>query len=373
MRRRVLSCGGLVCALAGCWADDSRVGGFTSEQWTALQEQYKQPEISADCPNVATGNCDDAARLGQKLFFEPALSSNGQVACVTCHDPKRSYVDARDDNGVSLGAVTWTKRNTISLVNIDFKPTLTWTGACDKRPCLYPENVITDIALPKAMNTSPALVAPLVASVVRGTDDFAMLYNQTFNGYGSTAFDDDNVILTRVSIVLTTYMRRLVSLDAPFDQYIKGNASALSESAQRGFELFVGKAMCAECHSGGAFSDGKVHVTGVQQNNEHWPDPDLGAGGTGGFFTPPLRGIAETAPYMHDGSIPTLAGVIELYRRGGDASGYTGVKDPLMQPLDITDDEARDLESFLKELTGERLSPSLTTDIRCAGGVCGPW
>jgi cytochrome c peroxidase len=119
-----------------------------------------------------------------------------------------------------------------------------------------------------------------------------------------------------------------------------------------------------ECHRGSLFSDFKPHVTGVEQRGEHAPVTDGGHAGTGAFVTPALRNVGETGPYMHDGSLETLADVIWFYRQGGAATGYVGTKDPLIQPLEITDDEARDLEAFLGTLTGTPIDPTLTTDIR---------
>jgi cytochrome c peroxidase len=124
--------------------------------------------------------------------------------------------------------------------------------------------------------------------------------------------------------------------------------------------------MCIECHRGPLFTDYRFHVTGVEQRGENAPSIDPGPWpfGTGTFYTAPLRQISETGPYMHDGSLQTLADVIWFYRQGGAATGYVGEKDPLMQPLDITDDEARDLEAFLCALKGDDIAPQLTRDLR---------
>jgi cytochrome c peroxidase len=364
MRRRALSLGWLACALVGCWSEEPRVDGFTDDQWAALQRQFKVYEPPAVClGDSGPEPCDRGFELGQRLFFEPALSGTGNVSCVTCHDPDTWFVDKRR-TPVSMGAVRFTQHNTISVVNLVYKPNFTWTGKCQDRACSSPESVIIDIALPKAMASSPAIVA----NVVRTKPAYAQLYMDAFGSLGG-----DDTITENVAKSLKAYMRQLQSTHAPFDAYIAGNATALSDSARRGFTLFVGKAMCAECHSGAFFTDGRVHVTGVKQGGAPGPVTDSGAGTTGGFLTPPLRHIAETAPYMHDGSLATLADVIELYRRGGDASGFTGEKDPLMQPLDITDDEAHDLEAFLKSLTGSPISSDLKADLRpVEGGGSGP-
>jgi cytochrome c peroxidase len=369
MRRRALSWGWLACALVGCWSDESRVDGFTAEQWEALRDDYAQPTFPATCLGQPA-SCEASATLGHKLFFEPKLSHGDSVSCATCHAPTAWFVDTRVPNAVSVGAVKPTAHNTISLVNLALKPNVTWTGACTplfsttSRRCESAEDVITDIALPRAMSDQPENAPPRVAKLIRDTGDYAMFYTSAF---GTPLMHSDLETYNNVAKALARYSRKLASLSSPFDAYIAGDPSSLSESARRGFTLFVGKAMCAECHSGSRFTDGQGHVTGVQSPRN---TPDAGIGGKGGFFTPPLRHIEMTGPYMHDGSLATLADVIAFYRRGGDSIGFVGVKDPLMQPLEITDDEARDLEAFLRALTGQPVPDALSADIRCAGGSC---
>ncbi|HUS32593.1 MAG TPA: cytochrome c peroxidase [Kofleriaceae bacterium] len=322
-----------------------RSDGFTDAQWTALQKQYTLESP----PEMCSGPCSLGFPLGQRLFFEPALSGNGEVSCATCHAPTGWYVDPRRTD-VSFGTVKWTQHNTISLVNLAYKRTFTWAGQCGDHSCLSPNDVIVDIALPKAMTSTRTLVT----QTIENNPEYLYLYRSSFS------LGDPDVV-ANVATSLHAYMRALVSVDAPFDAYIAGNDSALSDKARRGFALFVGKAMCAECHRGPMFTDNTIHVTGVAQRGEHAPAMDAGAPG---FFTPGLRNIDKTAPYMHDGSLANLADVIDFYRRGGDTSGFSGDKDPLMQPVDITDDEARDLEAFLHALTGQALPETLTMDLR---------
>ena len=344
-------------ALAGCWSDET-VNGFTPEQWAALQKQYAEPAP----PTICVGDCPKA-ELGQALFFEPALSSTSQVSCATCHDPVGWFTDTRRDNSVSLGATKWTAHNTISLVNIAVKDAYanhapfgpyTWTGECQDRDCTTPDDVVTDIALPRAMGSS----ATIVAKAVRTAPEYRQMYNLAF-GESPDAVPDATV-LANVVTAFDQYTRQLVSLDSRFDEYIKGEA--LDESARRGFALFVGKAMCAECHRGPLFTDFNAHVTGVRQSGDHAPATDDGHAATGLFLTPSLRNVAQTSPYMHDGSLRTLADVVDFYRWGGATSGFIGDKDLLIQPLDITDEDAEDLVAFLRSLTGTLVPSNLTAD-----------
>jgi cytochrome c peroxidase len=165
----------------------------------------------------------------------------------------------------------------------------------------------------------------------------------------------------RVAMALATYVRTIVSGDAPVDRYVAGDTRALGESARRGLQLFTGRAGCASCHSGPTFTDELFHNTGVA-----WRDPASGLGllaprdpgradvtgrddDRGAFKTPTLREAARTAPYMHDGSVRSLDAVIDFYDRGGQPNPAL---DPKLRPLQLTAQDKRDLVSFLQALSG---------------------
>ena len=346
------------------------MGEFTPEQWQGLKDSFRLDWAPAACD----AQCENAAKLGQALFFEPKLSGTGTVACVTCHAVstgagKPAWLsDLRAENAVSASATGYTRHNTISLVNVALKEDLapsdqhwfTWTGQCSSGPCMTPGIVITDIALPRAMASTPAIIGDLI----RGDRFYAELYGAAYQE------SDDATILANVVRAFEAYMRRLVSVDSPFDRFVQGDDAALDDSAKRGFALFVGRALCIECHRGPLMTDYGFHVTGVEQRGLHAPLTDDGRDHTGAFFTATLRQTAETGPYMHDGSLQTLADVVDFYRWGGAAAGYIGEKDPRIVPLEIDDDDARDLETFLRTLTGSPVADALRVDTRCMGGAC---
>jgi cytochrome c peroxidase len=196
--------------------------------------------------------------------------------------------------------------------------------------------------------------ARIIARAVRTDPTYVTSYRRAFDRDPV----DDIQIQGDVELALDAYMRRLVSFDAPFDRFIAGDDAAIDASAKRGFVVFLGKGMCAECHHGGMFTNASPHVTGVEDASE-----DKGYADTGAFFTPGLRYVAETAPYMHTGSVDRLADVIEFYRWGGDPGGYHGTKDPLMLPLEAwTAADSRDLEAFLHTLTGKPVADGLRRD-----------
>jgi cytochrome c peroxidase len=174
-----------------------------------------------------------------------------------------------------------------------------------------------------------------------------------------SAFGEGPITRRKIELALATFERSIVSTEAPFDHWIKGEDSAISESAIRGFDLFNGKAHCASCHSGWAFTDSSFHDIGTATGD------DLGRGRLFptsaklryAFKTPTLRDVARRAPYMHDGSVPTLAAVVDLYNRGGIDRPS---RSELIEPLGLTATEKADLIAFLQTLTGTPASWSMT-------------
>jgi cytochrome c peroxidase len=174
----------------------------------------------------------------------------------------------------------------------------------------------------------------------------------------NAAFGKGDITTVRLEQALATFERSIVSDEAPFDRWIRGNETAISASAKRGFDLFNGKANCAACHSGWAFSDASFHDVGVAQND------DLGRGRLFptsvklkyAFKTPTLRDVARRGPYMHDGSLPTLKDVVDLYDRGGIDRPS---RDDAIHQLDLPQSEKADLIAFLETLSGKAQSVSV--------------
>lgn len=341
--RRLVFYGVLAIVASGCWSDDRRGGVFTEDQLARLREQFAPLVATPAC--TTDERCLVMRRFGQELFFDPRYSGTGDVACSTCHDPTTWYADGRRENAVSWGAGEWTRRNTISLVNSTLKPagTFSWTGLSTA------SDVILSIAWPRAMLTD----ASTVGQRILADDRCRAAYEGVF---GAPATNEQ--VGKDAVTALELYMTDLVSLDSPFDRFIAGDDGAMGEAAIRGFGIFVGKGMCIECHRGPQFSDGSFRVTGVPQRGAHAPTFDSGREGTGAFLTAPLRNITRTAPYMHDGSLASLEEVVEFYRWGGGVTDFP--KDPLMEPLEITDVEAHDLIAFLTALEGTPLPDALT-------------
>jgi len=254
---------------------------------------------------------DEKVDLGRRLFNDRRLSRDGTVSCATCHEPERAFSDGR---AVAVGVFGRTgRRNAPALVNRGYGRSFFWDG---RIPTLE-ELVLKPVQDPNEMDLTLEEASARVALPV-----------------------------LEISQALASYVRSLLSGDAPFDRFVNGDRNALSPAQQRGLQVFRGKGNCASCHVGPTFSDERLHNTGVA-----WRDgrlADQGAG-RGDFKTPSLREVVRTAPYMHDGSLATLEDVVEHYDRGGRANPFLDVE---LRPLKLTGLEKRDLREFLEGLSG---------------------
>jgi cytochrome c peroxidase len=249
--------------------------------------------------------------LGRRLFREPRLSRDSTIACTTCHDPSRAFTDGRP---VAVGVSgRHGRRNVPTLVNRAWGRLFFWDG----RVRTLEEQVLRPIEDPNEMDLPARDAAARVG-----------------------------ISTLELSQALASYVRSVMSGDSPYDRFIAGDRNALTDEQQTGLQIFRGKGNCTRCHVGPTFTDERVHNTGVAWRDSRLADE---GGGEGTFKTPTLREVARTAPYMHDGSFDTLQQVVEFYDRGGNANPAL---DSEIRPLRLTEDEKRDLVTFLSSLTG---------------------
>lgn len=358
---RTLFSGVLACALA------SFLGGLplasqSPEEFTLpLPPGVLAPIVPDDNPLTA-----EKVSLGHKLYFDVRLSADDTVSCATCHDPTKGFADGKA-LATGIGGKTGA-RNSPTVLNSAFNDFQFWDGRAatleeqSKGPLINPVEM--------GMASHDAVVAKL-----QKAPEYPPLFQKAF---GSGPITIDNV-----ARVIASYERTVFSFQAPFDRFIAGDKSAMSESAQRGWALFNGKARCNNCHgyvaSVPTLTDNKFHNIGVAAHAANFSETarkaaqsgDLAAlahtpgyselgrflvtkeqKDIGAFKTPGLRDIALTAPYMHDGSQRTLAEVIEFYNKGGENNPYL---DGGIRPLQLTDQEKADLVEFLQALTSEDL------------------
>lgn len=328
--------------LAGCFALLLWTGASLSGEpagRTAWQAKYQRPtEIPFPRENPYS---EGKARLGRMLFFEPMLSGSGSRTCGSCHNPALSWGDglprAIGDKATPLALRAPT------LLNVAWTPRPGWDGHFRDLEAV----AFGPITAPNNMNMSEKDVVARLSAVPAYVEAF------------DTAFGKGGIDRRRIELALATFERTIVSGEAPFDRWIKGDENAIDESAKRGFDLFNGKAHCAACHEGWAFTDSSFHDIGTAQGD------DIGRGALFphsaklryAFKTPTLRDVARRAPYMHDGSVATLDAVIDLYNRGGidRPSRSDDIK-----PLGLTKDEKAALIAFLGTLTATPVPVSIT-------------
>ena len=231
------------------------------------------------------------ADLGRRLFNDPFLSQSGTRACASCHYPKQTFTDGLGKARASGRAL---KRNTPTLWNLAWSASLFWDG----RAASLEEQALVPLTSPDEMGRSLDEAAQRVAARPGYADAFASAFP------AAPGISGANIVRA-----LASYERSLVSPLTQFDLWVAGGTAALSAAQTRGFALFASN--CAACHAGFAFTDAKLHQLGAT-------DADAGAGAHA-FRTAPLRELAYTAPYLHDGSAATLEAAIAAH--GGEAAG----------------------------------------------------
>jgi len=295
-----------------------------------LKAGYARPSaipFPADNPYSAA-----KAELGRMLFFDPRLSGANYISCASCHNPGLSWGDGLP-RGIGHGMSTLARRSP-TLLNLAWAELLMWDG----RKVGLEDQALGPMSAPAEMHQDlDKLVDKL--SPIEG-------YRRAF----AELFPGDGMTIETLAKALATYERTIVSGAAPFDRWIAGDETAIPEAAKRGFVVFNAKGNCASCHTGWNFTDNGFHDIGL-------PDPDLGRGAIvplpsmqHAVKTPTLRDAARRAPYMHDGSVPTLLAVVDHYDRGGEQRPSLADE---IKPLHLSDQEKADLVAFMATLTGD--------------------
>jgi len=312
-----------------------------------IQAPLGLPPVQAPADNPATA---ETIALGEKLFFSPLLSADGSLSCASCHDPRKAFADGRKVSagvGGKLG-----QRNAPTVHNSAYSSTQFWDGRA--------------LSL-EAQASGPMMnsleMAHTLEGVERRCSESPELRAMFEAAFGPAPPRRSPVTMARITYAIASYERTLIRGNSPFDRYLYGGRKdALSMAAQRGLALFRDsqKANCAACHiiesQYALLTDNKFHNLGVGMNPEgDLTDPGRYGvtkreGDQGAFRTPTLRNVAETAPYMHDGSLKTLKEVVDFYVGGGNANPH---RDKLIKPLThLTGQERADLIAFLESLTG---------------------
>jgi cytochrome c peroxidase len=335
--------------------------------------------IPADNPQTP-----DKIALGEQLFHDLRFSKTGDVSCATCHDAEKAFTDSPLKTSEGINKLTGT-RNAPTVVNAAYFTTQFWDGRSPTledqalHPFVNPVEMALDSHQP-------------ILDIVRTDPDYAQAFQQVFGKTG------DEITMDEVTRAIAAFERTQVAGDSPFDRwYYGGDASALTEQQQRGFDLFINQGRCVSCHvieqTQALFTDNRFHNVGVGINDIQSDVPDLagefiradlelsevdvkvlsdartselgrfavttGFDDLGSFKTSTLRNIAVTAPYMHDGSLETLRDVVVHYNNGGVTNEGDPVNDFLsggIRPLNLDDDQIDDLVAFLEALTSPQFA-----------------
>jgi len=331
--------------------DHPRIRPGLALKWSVLISALAGAATFAECPEAASDKhpvsrlifvanpadnptTRDKVALGKQLFFDPRLSGDNSMSCATCHVPDKAFADGLPTaKGYADKPLA---RNTPTLVNVGLQSRLMWDGRANS----LEEQALLPIQSPEEMN--------------QDLDDLERELNAIL-GYAEQFDQVFGSVVTRETIAkaLAAFERTLVMEPSDYDRYVRGDRDAMSPAAQRGRELFFGEAGCSRCHSGPLLSDGKHYRLGVSFDDDGRGRVTGKAEDQGKFKTPPLRHVARTAPYMHDGSFKTLEDVVTFYYRSVPVATSGEVPLDVEPLLGRSYSEIADLVAFLEALTGE--------------------
>lgn len=292
--------------------------------------------LAAFTPGLAQRPASDIrVELGRRLFYDADLSIDGTMACATCHEQRHGFADGNATHPGVHGDPG--RRNVMTLANVGGFSSLTWGDPRVTR--------LEDQALIPITGTAPIEMGfhgreKVLEDRIGGQACYRKLFAAAFPETGG------EVSMATIARALAAFERTLISRDAPYDRWKRGEAVDIPLDAQRGERLFLGKARCASCHAGPDFTDATkaapeaafhaidLPFSGDQGLFEITGQPSDKAR----FRTPSLRNVAVSAPYLHDGSARTLTWAIRRHRVA----------------VGLTETEIKDLVAFLETLTDAR-------------------
>lgn len=278
--------------------------------------------------------------LGRELFFDPALSASGKTACVTCHLPELGWAVTDQKSRNDSGKLTSRRSQPLIGMGRIGKSPVGWDGRNASLEAQAKSSIATGSM---SMNATPT---PVKVEVI----EERIRANAAYLAKFKAALPGAPINIDAIVQAIAAFERTLDPAVAPFDRWVEGDASAISASAQRGFELYNGKALCFTCHRGWRLTDDLFHDIGTTTTDRGRgavvkDDPSVQFA----FKTPTLRDVALRPPYMHHGLQATLGEVMRHYEKGGIDRPS---RSPLMQPIKLTDQERADLIAFMETLTG---------------------
>lgn len=317
--------------------------GTAWEDANPLQPLPKPPlGIQSTFADLPTPPTPERVRLGRWLFFDTRLSGDGTLSCASCHVPAHAFSELTPNSTGIRGQHG--ARKAPSFVNEAWTiyPNFFWDG----RASSLEDQALGPIANPIEMGGNHESMVKTLSGAV------------AYRPYFTEAFGSDEITKERVAHAIADYERTRMSGNSPVDRWQVGrDEQAVSAEVKLGYELFFGKAQCNQCHLGENFTDSSFHNLGIGWDPKKKSFKDIGRYAIskkdvdrGAFKTPGLREVAKHPPYMHDGSVLTLADTVEHYNKGGTKNPWLS---PKLKKLDLTPAEAQALVRFMEALNGE--------------------
>lgn len=300
-----------------------------SEEIISNSQEWKRPVIiPTPKDNLLT---TAKITLGKKLFFDTMLSRDYSISCASCHQPKKAWSD-----GISLAIgdkKAEGKRNSPSILNVAYQFIYFWDG----RAKSLEEQSLAPLESHVEMNLKPQEAIERLKKEIN--------YKKLF----AKAFPKEEISTATLAKALASFERSIVSGKSRFDRWIAGEKHALNKQETEGFYLFTTKANCTVCHSTFRFSDQSFNNVGINNKDKGRGEIKKRAIWQGTFKTPTLRDIANTAPYFHDGSIPTLKEAVAFCAKGEREK--KGKVSPILIDKKLNEKEIINIVSFLKTLS----------------------
>ena len=341
-----------------------------------LRELYSKPTSQWPKPTIDKGivfeelgilpsspiNLDnDSVRkiveLGKTLFFDPRLSGSSKISCATCHAPELNWADGLR---VSIGHNdAENTRNSPSIENVWFTKKLFWDGRANTLEEQAQMPLTSKIEMHQDMK--------VLAKKINKIKGYRSLFSEAF---GVEKINTDLIFKS-----LATFQRTVVSTKTPFDLFLEGDKSILTNQQLEGLHLFRTKARCMNCHYGALFTDNEFHNLGLANYGKTHQDLGLyqttkNPKDSGKFKTPGLRNVMQTGPWFHDGSVKSMDSLMNLYNMGMVVPSYTlaQLEDPLLPKNDrllrgimLSRREINSLVSFLGALSSKPMEIQVPT------------
>ncbi len=298
-------------------------------------------------PPVPGGNpmSPEKVALGRRLFYDADLSRDGTTSCGTCHEQHRAFTEGNASHP-GVGGVPG-RRNVMALGNAAYFTPLTWA---DPRQHSLEEQMLVPLQGTHPVEMGMAGEDAELATRLSADPCYRQMFTDAFP---ETKGRIDVVAMGKA---LASFERTLISYDAPYDRFRRGDQSALPNQARHGMALFS-SLRCDACHAGANFTDLKFHNIGLydQDGKGAYPARDHGlieitekSSDEGAIRTPSLRNVALTGPYMHDGSVKSLADAVRHH-----LDGTSPLKDAALRGVTANDADIGDLVAFLQSLSDQ--------------------